>query len=682
MTALTAFENIPEELRSYPQWVCHDAAKRPINPHTGQLADVSDPTTWGSFDQARAAHDAGKGVGIGFVFTESDPFTGIDLDVPQGEGPSAFQNEIYNRFPSYTETSPSGRGLHIIVKGRVPAAIKDSAERVEVYTSGRYFTVTGNVVRGERPLDMQEGLDWLTAELRPQEPTASQSQDMPEDVSLVGDEDAVAFVRKSDKNRQNWDGEGVGDQSNAFGAVVAALALVGCSREQAKRLALSSPLVVNGPPHSSGTRSQKSARDFDRMWPDMARRGAQERQERAQGVEHGRQVAGALLDGWKAQDGEPAFNMTFVTGNERAVQMEHLIDPWLPKRNVVGLFGRGEAGKSTWASSLCAHASAQVSTLWVSSEEDTNHVALRFTHSGGEPNTLITLTANPVKYDKQTGKAVATTFDVYAHLETAIADYRKVPGYRADRPLGIVVLDAINALVAWGKGENANDDASVKRMLSHLHTLAMNYDLSIVILGHMNKGTNKEHGADAVTGSAAWTNSLRRAFMFYKDVASDDYEGFVRTAKGNTGTAFAASYKTVPVYTLLKRAGGMDEVLCRVELTSELVWGERSIAKLLNDSDDEDPTRDKRHKREERMKMYATHVATVIRQGATTRDAINAALPKEVGTIYPKYWAKVDALLGETYGIDVVTVSHGKYEYKVRNPNAAGAGIPERPYTL
>lgn len=344
MTA-TQLQNIPEELRSYPQWVCHDAAKRPINPHTGQLADVTDPTTWGSFDQACAAHDAGRGVGIGFVFTESDPFTGIDLDVPQGEGPSAFQNEIYNRFPSYTETSPSGRGLHIIVKGRVPAAIKDSAERVEVYTSRRHFTVTGNVVRGERPLDMQEGLDWLTAELRAQEPTASHSQDMPEDVSLVSDEDAVAFVRKSDKNRPNWDGEGVGDQSNAFGAIVGALALVGCSREQAKRLALSSPLVVNGPPHSSGTRTEKSARDFDRLWPDMARRGAQERQERAQAAERGRQVAAALLDGWKAQGGAERFRVVHVSDlGDR--EPSYLIDGLIEERTYNVIYGGPGSGKT------------------------------------------------------------------------------------------------------------------------------------------------------------------------------------------------------------------------------------------------------------------------------------------------------------------------------------------------
>lgn len=473
------------------------------------------------------------------------------------------------------------------------------------------------------------------------------------------------------------------DWSDRFVFVLKCLCEFSSNEDQIKRAVMGSAMVTQSDAKGRVSRVQKAKRLWTKEYRAAREAGDRARSEwKCRGLDSVRIDLSSQIRRAMEQDGEPTFDMAFVTGKERAVQMEHLIDPWLAKRNVIGLFGRGEVGKSSWASFLCALASDQVSTLWISSEEDTNHVALRYTHSGGQPNTLITLPATPVKYDKHTGKAVATNFNVYSHLENAIADFRKVPGYRHDRPLGIVVLDAINALVTWGKGENANDDASVKRLLAYLHSLAMNYDLSIFILGHMNKHTSKEHGADAVTGSAAWTNSLRKAFVFYKDLASDDYEGFIRTAKGNTGTAFAASYKTVPVYTLLKRANGMDEVLCRVELTSDIVWGERNIAKLLNDSDDEDPVYDKRNKRKERLKMYATHVAKAVREGAATRDAINAAIPKEVGTIYPKYWAKVDALLKESFGVDVTTVSHGKYEYKASLENTTRAAIPKRTPTL
>lgn len=168
MTAHTALQNIPEELRLYPQWVCYDAAKRPINPHTGQLADVSNATTWATFDQARAAAEVGQAVGTGFVFTASDPFVGIDLDVPEGGEPSEGQQRIYEAFHTYVEQSPSGRGLHIIAKGRVAeGGVRNNALGVEVYSSGRFFTFTGNALRKEPIADCQTLVDTLCAQIAP-----------------------------------------------------------------------------------------------------------------------------------------------------------------------------------------------------------------------------------------------------------------------------------------------------------------------------------------------------------------------------------------------------------------------------------------------------------------------------------------------------------------------------------
>lgn len=349
-------ETMPEELRACPQWVCHNPAKVPVDPQTGRAIDPHDPANHMPFDVACIAANT-AGLGLGFVFTDDDDFTGIDLDVAEGGIPSDFQNEIYGAFQSYAERSLSGRGLHIICKGKVPAAVKNSREGVEIYSTGRYFTMTGDAVRNERVLDMQSNLNALYARLRPQEATISGSQEAPDDVSLVGDEDAIAFVRKSEANRRNWDGEGVKDQSKAFGAVVGALALAGCSREQAKRLALSSPLVVNGPPHSSGTRPEKSARDFDRVWPALARRGAAERQARAVGVEHGRQVlAGMTVNGKPLSP--PAgkaerFRVLHVSDlGDR--EPSYLIDGLIEERTYGAVFGAPGSAKTFLAIDMAA----------------------------------------------------------------------------------------------------------------------------------------------------------------------------------------------------------------------------------------------------------------------------------------------------------------------------------------
>ena len=46
----------------------------------GALASSTDSATWSTFDDVRAAYEAGGFDGVGFVFTADDPFVGIDLD--------------------------------------------------------------------------------------------------------------------------------------------------------------------------------------------------------------------------------------------------------------------------------------------------------------------------------------------------------------------------------------------------------------------------------------------------------------------------------------------------------------------------------------------------------------------------------------------------------------------------
>ena len=136
------YNKIPAELTALPQWVCAYANKVPINPKTGRNASVTDPTTWGTFVEAVAAGCPH----IGFVFTEQDPYTGIDLDDPLTTEQKKRHGKIVREFESYTETSRSGNGVHIIVKGKIPCAVK--RDKFEVYDRGRYFIMTGKHIDG------------------------------------------------------------------------------------------------------------------------------------------------------------------------------------------------------------------------------------------------------------------------------------------------------------------------------------------------------------------------------------------------------------------------------------------------------------------------------------------------------------------------------------------------------
>ena len=81
-------DQIPAELKERHQWVAWSGeiksngkmSKIPISPRTGKPAKINDPSTWGSFEAALECCKRHQLQGIGFVFADNDPFTGIDLD--------------------------------------------------------------------------------------------------------------------------------------------------------------------------------------------------------------------------------------------------------------------------------------------------------------------------------------------------------------------------------------------------------------------------------------------------------------------------------------------------------------------------------------------------------------------------------------------------------------------------
>jgi len=173
------FENIPGELRELKQWVTwkYDVhpqsgkqTKLPYNAMTGRLASVSDPATWTDFHTAMQAHQQFGYAGIGFVLTESDPYVVIDLDnkpeKPASESELAIHRYLIDKCASYTETSPSGHGQHIVVRGRL---MRPGMRRgnVEVYASGRYMAFTGNKVNAYPIENAQEMLNKLSESMEP-----------------------------------------------------------------------------------------------------------------------------------------------------------------------------------------------------------------------------------------------------------------------------------------------------------------------------------------------------------------------------------------------------------------------------------------------------------------------------------------------------------------------------------
>jgi hypothetical protein len=158
MTALD-LDKIPKELTARPQWVCWRPDKKPVDPKTGGNAKANDPATWGEFTQAlkhHQAHQSNDVAGVGFEFSQADPYVGIDLDNcrnPETRELRYCAHVLLDYLASYSEASPSGTGIHAITKAKWPrdAGHKKAMPcgmKIEVYDALRYFTMTGAHLAG------------------------------------------------------------------------------------------------------------------------------------------------------------------------------------------------------------------------------------------------------------------------------------------------------------------------------------------------------------------------------------------------------------------------------------------------------------------------------------------------------------------------------------------------------
>ena len=147
----------PEILTSANKWICWKyetingrKTKVPYNPKNKQKAKSIDPNTWGSYHKAMKAIGYN---GIGYVFN-GDGIFGIDIDHCINEETNQLDEDIKEMIlllDSYTEKSPSGYGIHIIGLYTGENKQGQRKEKYEMYFTGRYFTMTGQVIL-DRPI--------------------------------------------------------------------------------------------------------------------------------------------------------------------------------------------------------------------------------------------------------------------------------------------------------------------------------------------------------------------------------------------------------------------------------------------------------------------------------------------------------------------------------------------------
>src|SRR5262245_34685478 len=190
-------DRIPIVLKDRPQWVLWRGVDK-VDKRTGEIKLTKEPynacperragqttfakasstnaKTWSTFAEVVAmlaqalatwknkAPADYRGGGIGFVFSRDDAFCGIDLDKcrnPETGELEPWAAAIIAQVDSYSEASPTDTGVHIIAEGELPEGDRKK-DRVEMYTEGRYFTITGRHLPGT-PTTVQPRQEAITA---------------------------------------------------------------------------------------------------------------------------------------------------------------------------------------------------------------------------------------------------------------------------------------------------------------------------------------------------------------------------------------------------------------------------------------------------------------------------------------------------------------------------------------
>ena len=146
------YENIPQQMRDAKRWLLRKE-KVPYylngSPRRGILDSPEDQANFGIFDAALAAlSNRSSEWGLGFALGPDGTgqhWQGIDFDhVSQHK----YLDELKEDLPGYTERSPSGDGWHAVGYGQHIATMGSNGTGMEVYSAGRYFTVTGDCSGG------------------------------------------------------------------------------------------------------------------------------------------------------------------------------------------------------------------------------------------------------------------------------------------------------------------------------------------------------------------------------------------------------------------------------------------------------------------------------------------------------------------------------------------------------
>lgn len=169
-------DNIPQAMRECKQWMLAgpDKAPRAVDyaNETSYPGAKNNPAQRMDYNEARywAEH---LGLYMGFVPLPSDPFTIIDLDWKDSKVYDVDANDLkiglYQQAvqETYVERSLSGKGVHIVVEGKLAHDFNASTAGVECYGNKGFVVITGQLESVTNAISQQQSwLDYLATKYR------------------------------------------------------------------------------------------------------------------------------------------------------------------------------------------------------------------------------------------------------------------------------------------------------------------------------------------------------------------------------------------------------------------------------------------------------------------------------------------------------------------------------------
>ena len=534
-------DNIPPELQALRQWVNYkkeaDAngklKKVPYCAATNRKAKVTDANTWSSYDTTIAALATCDYNGIGFVFITDDHYAGIDIDGWLPGDIDVEKQAIHDAFApkGYVERSPSGNGIHIIVKGIVPQGKRRAG--VEIYSTGRYFTMTGDVISHGPIKDAQPELDAIFAEWTGSD-TPLNSGDVALHNGLQVDDDAAVLRKVSFSNNGskfnkllNGDIEDYNnDKSSADLAFCNFLHAVTQNGDQIWRILQNSALgrdKHNRSDYRDATLAKAKQQPPQPFWADMPMPSAE--------------LMANLTAQWEAKR-NAATPMPAVAANltSKAIlpiieavdligeppQRQWLVPDAIPQGNVTLIYGNGGDGKSLLALQL-AVATAK-GRSWIGWPVNCAGPALIISAEDDLPELHRRSAAIARAEGLRTADLTGLHISPMAGLDALLAIPSRSGGTLQPTPLLAALAERVSTIrpaviiidtLADTFGGNEVDRPQVRQFVGMLRKLAIDYATAVVVLAHpslsgMSSGTG-------TSGSTAWSNSVRSRLYLKRD---------------------------------------------------------------------------------------------------------------------------------------------------------------------